>query len=173
MLATLCAILLAGEPVRFDAREQPQFSAAQSRATADATRAGLARWAATEHGRALIRLFATDDVSVEIVEDRSEEGVGRAPEPGIATMVAAGDRHAAKAYRVILNPTVGATPGWIVPGYPATAADMMAVACAAELLHVSFYARGIQLPHHDRDDFQREWSAIAAELGFPRLHHGD
>ena len=42
-----------------------------------------------------------------------------------------------------------------------------------EMLHVDFYARGISLPHHQRDDFQSEWQAVAAELGFPALRHND
>ena len=52
MIHVLFAIFLAGEPVRFD--PAPQFTLRQLRHTAVATRAGLARWAATEHGRAII-----------------------------------------------------------------------------------------------------------------------
>ena len=49
----------------------------------------------------------------------------------------------------------------------------MAAAWAAELLHIDFYSRGISLPHHQRADFQREWRAIAEELGFPTMPHGE
>ena len=60
-----------------------------------------------------------------------------------------------------------------LPNQPATPADMMAAAWAGEMLHVDFYARGISLPHHSRDDFQTEWEAVAVELGFPALRHND
>ena len=61
------AILLAGEPVRFD--PAPQFTPRQVRHTAAATRAGLARWAATEHGRRLIAALAAKEYDVLVLED--------------------------------------------------------------------------------------------------------
>ena len=48
----------------------------------------------------------------------------------------------------------------------------MAAAWAAEMLHIDFYARGIALPHHERDDFQERWMAVAGQLGFGRMTHG-
>ncbi|MGZ8853384.1 MAG: hypothetical protein ACXW2X_08305, partial [Thermoanaerobaculia bacterium] len=100
---------------------------------------------------------------------------GRAPQPGIATLVSAGDRAKLKSYAIILNPTFfrvtkDQAP---YPNEPHTAADVMAAAFAAEMLHVDFYSRGISLPHHERADFQREWRTIAAELGMDGLRHDD
>ena len=89
-------------------------------------------------------------------------------------MVAATDHTKTKAYDLILNPTFGLPKGVLsLSGEPSTPADMMAAAWAAEMLHIDFYARGISLPHHQRDDFQTEWEAVAAELGFPTLRHND
>jgi hypothetical protein len=59
------------------------------------------------------------------------------------------------------------------PKGPASAAQMMAVAWAAEMLHVSFYAQGISLPPHSRPDFQDAWRRAASELGFPTMVHDD
>ena len=50
---------------------------------------------------------------------------------------------------------------------------MMALAWAGEMLHVSFYAQGVSLPHHNRADFQSQWREVAAELGMPMLTHDD
>ena len=132
-----------------------------------ATRDGFARWAATEHGRAIIQHF---DGRIVVSEDLNEDGAGRAPEPGLATLASIGTR----VYYLILNPNFALPAGMVpMPNQPATPADMMAAAWAGEMLHVDFYARGISLPHHPRDDFQSEWEAVAAELGFPALRHND
>jgi hypothetical protein len=132
-----------------------------------ATRDGFARWAATEHGRALIQRL---DGQVIVTEDASEGSPGRAPEPGLATLASMG----ARIYSIILNPTFAVPKGIeALPRQPVTPADMMAAAWAGEMLHIDFYARGISLPHHARDDFQEEWRAVAAELGFPTLRHDD
>lgn len=132
-----------------------------------ATRDGFVRWATTEHGRAIIEHF---DGRVVVTEDGNEGGAGRAPEPGIATLTSIGER----VYALILNPNFALPPGIVpLPNQPVTPADMMAAAWAGEMLHVDFYARGISLPHHQRDDFQQEWEAVAAELGFPALRHND
>jgi hypothetical protein len=132
-----------------------------------ATRDGFARWAATEHGRAIIERL---DGEVVVTEDANEGGAGRAPEPGIATLSSIGRR----VYSLILNPNFVLPPGMVpLPNQPATPADMMAAAWAGEMLHVDFYARGISLPHHQRADFQSQWQAVAGELGFPALRHND
>jgi hypothetical protein len=132
-----------------------------------ATRDGFARWAATEHGRAIIERLNGE---VVVTEDANEGGAGRAPEPGIATLSSIGRR----VYSLILNPNFALPPGMVpLPNQPATPGDMMAAAWAGEMLHVDFYSRGISLPHHQRDDFQSEWQAVAAELGFPALRHSD
>ena len=132
-----------------------------------ATRDGFARWAATEHGRALIGRL---DGEVIVSEDAAEGGAGRAPEPSIATLAAIGPR----VYTIVLNPTFVLPRGMVpLPEQPATPADMMAAAWGGEMLHIDFYSRGISLPHHQRDDFQEEWAAIATELGFPALRHDD
>ena len=100
---------------------------------------------------------------------------GRAPQPALATLVAASDHASVKGYVVIVNPEFRVTKGRNVfpSGQPATQTDMMAAALAGEMLHVDFYSRGISLPHHQRDDFQEAWSLAAAELGFPGLRHDD
>ena len=127
--------------------------------TSVATRAGFAKWAATPHGRALLEYFESNHCEITVIEDPSERGIGRAPEPGIATLLAA-YRRQPRGYVVILNSKQAA-------------ADAMALAWAGEMLHVYFYAHGISLPHHNRADFQEEWQAMAAELGMPTVSHDD
>ena len=167
------AILLAGEPVRFD--PAPQFTLRQLRHTAEATRVGLARWAATEHGRRIVEMLAAKEYDVVVREDDGERSAGAAPQPGLATLVDAADHSKVKAYVVVLNPTFFSEMKAMKP-FPteaSTAVDLMSAAWAAEMLHVSFYAQGISLPHHSRPDFQKAWRAVAAELGFPTMRHDD
>jgi hypothetical protein len=169
------AIYLAGERIAFDAREQPRFTQQQIRGTDEATRIGLVRWASTAEGRKLIDYFTRGRFSIAVVEDLTDAGAGNAPQPGLATLVAANDPAVVKTYVMFLNPASFNLPAGMKPmaGQPATAADMMAAAWAAEMLHVYFYTRGIVLPHHQRHDFQQQWQTIAAELGFPGLEHDD
>lgn len=165
------AFVLANEPIVFDGIH-PRFTDRQLHASAAATRAGLARWAATASGRRLVERFNTEEFHVTVIEDRAEDGAGRAPQPGLATLIAAADHAKVKDYELILNPTFGENRGFDrVPGAPLTTADMMAVAWAAEMLHIDYYSQGISLPHHERPDFQEKWHAVAAELGFPSLPH--
>jgi hypothetical protein len=166
---------LSGERIRFDANARPEFTENQIGHSAEATRSGLAKWAATPRGRSLILRFNSAEYDVEIQEDGHDGGAGRAPQPALATLVAATDHTKTKAYDLILNPTFR-LPAGAIPyssGEPTTPADIMAAAWAAEMLHIDFYARGIGLPHHSRADFQSEWHAIATELGFPNLTHED
>ena len=167
-------LLLAGEPVQFDAALQPHFTVNQIANSEAATRVGLARWASTPHGRQMIDELGSE-VHVNVIEDLSEAGIGRAPQPGIATFLATSDRSKTKTFDVVLNPAYfrvprGMTP---LPHQPSTPADMMALAWAGEMLHVSFYAQGVSLPHHNRADFQSQWREVAAELGMPMLTHDD
>ena len=174
-LVLVCAIVLAGERVRFDSGFNPQFTDNQIRNSVDATRAGLAKWAGTEHGRKLIEYSSGREFEIRIVEDTDERGIGRAPQPGLATLVAANDHARPKAYEVILNPAFFKLPAGMepLPNQPSTPADMMAVAWAGEMLHIYFYSQGISLPHHPRPDFQEQWHAVAAELGMPAVRHDD
>lgn len=168
------SILLAGEPIQFDENVRPQFSDAQVRASNHLTRAGLITWAATSEGQRVIARFRAADVEITVTEDPEEMGPGRAPQPGIATLLAAGDRTRVKHYEVIVNPALAAEYGrhrGLAFGDPLTPIDVMAGAWAAEMLHVDFYARGIPLPHHDRADFQERWRAVASELGYPIMKH--
>ena len=174
-LLLLSVIFIAGEAVRFDASMAPQFTPNQLMNSAPATRAGLTRWAATAHGRELIDYFSAGKYEIRITEDADEEGVGRAPQPGLATLVAAGNASQKKSYELVLNPGFfhvpeGMTP---LPNQPMTPADMMAAAWAGEMLHIYFYSQGISLPHHQRSDFQRAWRGVAAELGMSTLTHDD
>jgi hypothetical protein len=167
---------LAGERIRFDSVQQPQFTENQIRNTSDATRAGLSKFASTEDGQRLIRRFSTSEYEIVVTEDAGESGTGRAPQPGIATLAAASDRARLKTYDLILNPTTFHLPKGmtVLPWHePASAADVMAAAWAGEMLHIDFYSRGISLPHHQRSDFQEEWRILAEELGFPALTHDD
>jgi hypothetical protein len=167
--------LLAGERVRFDPQMRPQFTENQMLNSTAATREGLVRFAATEHGKMWIARFSASEYEVTVSEDTDEDGIGRAPQPGIATLVSAGDHSKLKMYELILNPTWFRIPDGMepLPNQPVTPADMMAIAWAGEMLHIYFYSQGISLPHHPRPDFQREWRAIAAELGMPNLTHDD
>lgn len=173
MLHVVFAILLAGEPVRFD--PAPRFTVRQLRHITPQTRAGLARWAATEHGRMLINALDAKEYDVVVLEDGGDQSAGNAPPPGIATLAAAGDHSRVKSYVVVLNPDFygeakGMTP---LPTQAATRAELMSAAWAAEMLHVWFYTQGISLPHHPRRDFQEMWQAMAVELGFPTMRHDD
>lgn len=165
---------LANERVRFDENSKPLFSAHQISSTAASTRAGFERWAATPRGRELIRRFDTNQYAIEIFEQTIDGGSGEAPQPSIATMMAADDRTKLKTYVLVLNPAFAPPMNTTrVFNDPSTPADVMAVAWAAEMLHVDFYSRGISLPHHARGDFQAEWREIAGQLGFPELKHGE
>jgi len=167
------AFVLADEPVVFDGM-QPRFSEHQLRDSAPSIRAGLTRWAATESGRRIVEHFNTKEFRVTVVERSDEDGLGRAPEPSIGMLVDAADHAKVKNYELILNPEIGAIHGFEpVAGKPFSPSDMMAVAWAAEMLHIEFYSEGISLPHHNRADFQEKWRAVAAELGFPSLRHDD
>ena len=174
-LALVCAIVLAGDRVCFDGDFRPQFTANQIMNSAEATRTGLAKWAATEQGRKLIEYFSAREFKIRVIEDTDEGGAGRAPQPGLATLVAAYDHSRTKYYELILNPAFFKLPEGMdpLPNQPATPADMMAVAWAGEMLHIYFYAQGISLPHHQRSDFQEQWQTVAAELGMPAVRHDD
>jgi len=174
-IVLVCAIVLAGERVRFDGDFKPQFTDNQVRNSAEATRAGLVKWARTEQGRKLVEYFSGREFKIRIIEDADERGIGRAPQPGLATLVAAYDHARPKTYEVILNPAFFKLPQGMdpLPNQPATPADMMAVAWAGEMLHIYFYSQGISLPHHQRPDFQEQWQTVAAELGMPAVRHDD
>lgn len=175
LAALIYGIVLAGEPVRFDANQKIAFTDAQLRATSPATRDGLLRLAATPDGRRLLRHFATSEYTIVVTESDDGDEVASAPEPGIATLVAANDHSINKKYEIVLHPIPFSLPdgATALPNQASTPADQMAAAWAAELLHIDFYSRGISLPHHQRADFQREWHAIARELGFPGMLHGE
>lgn len=169
------AFILAGERIPFDAELRPQFTARQTAAATPEILAGFERWAATPTGRRLVARFNAKEYEIVIAENADEMGAGRAPQPALATLVAAHDPAAYKIYAVILNPEFRITKGRnIFPSsQPSTQADMMAAAWAGEMLHVDFYSRGISLPHHQRDDFQEEWRLVARELGYPDMKHQD
>jgi hypothetical protein len=173
--ALVYGILLAGEPLHFDANEHLQFSDAQMRRTSAATREGLIRFASTPHGRRMLRRFATSEYTIVVIENEAGDEMGSAPQPGIATLIAASDHSIPKSYEIVLHPMPFTVPegATALPNQASTPADQMAAAWGAELLHIDFYSRGISLPHHQRADFQREWQAIASELGFPAMPHGE
>ena len=166
--------VLAGESIAFTSELRPRFSEHQLRASAAATRDGFAKWAATPEGQAAIRRFTRGDCEVHVTESAEEPGVGRAPQPGFMTFLASGDASKVKRYDLILNPVRAAEygdPQTVNLGLPRTPADVMAVAWAAEMLHIDFYAEGIPLPHHHRADFQERWMRVAGALGFPLVSH--
>jgi hypothetical protein len=167
-------IFLAGEPLRVASDGSLRFTDRQIRGSATSTRAGLARWMATADGRRLFDYFTSWEYEVVVTEDASEAGMGRAPQPGIATMVSAGDRTRRKIYELIINPSPRSIPDGLsaFPGQATTPADLIAAAWAGEMLHVYFYSLGVLLPHHGRRDFQEQWTSVAAQLGFPAMEHG-
>jgi hypothetical protein len=168
-------VLLAGEPVTTGTNAAIAFTEKQLRETDPATRAGLLHWAKTPQGRLLLGQFSASEYEVHVIESLDEPGVGRAPEPGIAAFVTASDHAKRKVYQLILNPTPRNVPveGYPLPEQPETTADQLAAAWAGEMLHLYFYAKGIQLPHHSRADFQEMWRTAAKELGFPGITHGE
>lgn|SRR5262245_49862979 len=174
-LITAFAFVLAGERIPFDAQLRPQFTARQTATIAPEILSGFARWAATPTGHQMIARFNAKEYEIVVATDAGEHGAGRAPQPALATLVAANDHSAVKGYVVILNPEFRITKGTNVfpSGQPATQTDMMAAAWAGEMLHVDYYSRGISLPHHQRADFQEEWRTVANELGYPDIKHQD
>lgn len=166
--------LLAGQRIRFRDDGTPQFTWRQSRGTATATRAGLTRWAATPQGRKLIARFDTKEFEIVVTEDGAEAGFGRAPQPPLATLLAANRSAVRKSYELLLNPRFDVPERFrVLPGEPATPGQMMAAAWAAEMLHIYFYSIGVSLPHHARDDFRQAWMEVAAQLGWPTMQHRD
>jgi hypothetical protein len=112
---------------------------------------------------------------VIVIESDDESTIGRAPQPGFVTLLAAGDTKQLKTYWLIVNPSLAAQydrPKSIPLGLPQTASDVMALAWAGEMLHIEFYAAGIPLPHHERPDFQKRWLRVADSLGMARAQHG-
>ena len=175
-LVALVPLLLAGEQTQIDGNSVPRFTPHQIQSTSEATRLGLTRWAVTAQGRKMIAFLSANACEVTVIEDDAERGIGRAPEPGIATLVAATThRSQRKRFVIILNPTYFNVPKdmWPLAGQPKNAADAMSIAWAGEMLHIYFYAHGISLPHHTRADFQEQWHAMAAELGMPAVPHED
>ena len=168
-------IVLGGERIHLGDDLSVQFTSSQLRRSQAVTRAAFVRWAATAQGRRILTALAQNNHKIVVIEDPEEEGAGRAPQPGIATLLAANDPAQAKVYEIILNPAPVAIPKGMtpLPNQPATAEDFVALAWAAELLHIHFYARGIPLPHHNRPDFQEAWLEIATQLGFPTSEHGE
>ena len=176
MLALLLAtgFVLAGETIEFDAELRPRFTEKQVRETAASTRAGLAKWAATDEGKAIIARFRVSDREVVVTESDEEPSIGRAPQPGFLTFLAAEDRTKHKTYQLVVNPTLAAqynTKTSLDLGLPQTPADVMALAWAGEMLHIDFYAKGITLPHHERVDFQERWQLVVSAMGMPRVDH--
>jgi hypothetical protein len=166
--------ILADEPIRFDADLRPQFSGNQIHGSAESTRAGFVQWAATLEGKSIIRRFRTPGYDVIVLESTDEPTIGRAPQPGFVTLLAAGDPKQLKTYWLIVNPSLAAQydrPKSIDLGLPRTPTDAMALAWAGEMLHIEFYAAGIPLPHHRRADFQERWRLVAEALGMPRVEH--
>lgn len=169
--------VLAGETVAFDADLHPQFTEHQLRASADSTRAGMVKWAATLEGRSIIRRFQSDNREVIVSENTDEMTIGRAPQPGFLTLLAASDPKQRKTYLLIVNPLVAEQYAQakgsksLDLGLPRTPAEAMALAWAGEMLHVDFYASGIPLPHHNRADFQERWRRVVEALGMPRVEH--
>jgi len=171
----LCPFILAGERVEFDAHLRPQYTQHQIEVVSDATRTGLALWARTEQASKLIQRFSTSEYAIVVEEDLNEPSPGRAPQPGIAALMAAPDHSRKKTYSMVLNPsffrvTKDQAHFADEPGSPA---DVMAAAFAAEMLHIDFYADGVPLPHHERADFQERWLAVAEQLGLPNTEHGE
>ncbi|HSP16537.1 MAG TPA: hypothetical protein VLV78_17465 [Thermoanaerobaculia bacterium] len=169
------SLILGGERIRFDENLVPQFTASQIENTNEATRVGLLRWAATARGQQMIAYFLENEFELTVIEDASEPGIGRAPQPGLATLVAAAHHTHIRNYELVLNPRFFKIPDGMVPlpNQASTPADMMSIAWAGEMLHIYFYTLGISLPHHARADFQREWREIAVELGMPTVTHDD
>jgi hypothetical protein len=167
--------ILAGEPIRFDTELRPTFTAKQIEGSTASVRDGFVKWAATPEGKAIIAKFRGGDREVVITESADEPSIGSAPQPGFLTMLAANDRAKLKTYQLIVNPDLASQyngpASTIDLGLPRTAADVMALAWAGEMLHIDFYAEGIPLPHHDRVAFQDRWLNVAASLGFPRVPH--
>ena len=171
-LSLSLAFVLGGEPVSFDANLIPRFTPKQIEHSTAATRDGMILWAMTAQGRRLIEHFRSPEYRIVVMESDEESGAGRAPQPSLLTLMAAGVASKTKEYDLILNPSDYRRPrdASEIAG-PRTAAEVMATAWAAEMLHIYFYSQGISLPHHNRSDFQKQWREVAAELGFPEATH--
>jgi hypothetical protein len=168
-------LILAGEPVRLDSDFTIHFTKKQLAQASASIREGFVKWASTEQGKRLLRHFNTAEYQVVVREDLDEPGIGRAPEPGMIAFVTASDRTKVKVYELILNPTPWKLPlgTTALPNEPSSAADLLAAAWAAEMLHIDLYSKGVRLPHHARPEFQEAWRTVANELGFPAMTHGN
>lgn len=168
-------LVLAGEPVTFSRRWVPEFTAAQVEKTVSSTRRGLAKWALTKEGRAWVEKWRSGEFEVIVVENAAREALGEAPAPGLATLAASDDRTKLKRFTINLNPYMAAdfTRERVRYAEIPTPDDAMALAWAGEMLHVSFYASGIALPHHGRPDFKQRWHDVAMQLGFGKVAHGE
>jgi hypothetical protein len=168
--------VLAGAPVTFDAELRPRFTKVQLSSAAKVTLQGFDRWARTEEGRSIIRRVSASDRTVIIEEDPDQPSLGRAPQPVFTILLAARNPAVHKQYAIVLNPSLAAQfdNGTAAEGEgPRSAADAMALAWAAEMLHIDFYADGVALPHHERADFQERWRAVTRQLGFLNASHGN
>src|SRR5688500_11178672 len=135
------SLWLAGEPVSFDRDDVPRFTQAQVARTSIHTRVGLVRWANTGQGRSLLEYFRSLGCEIIVVESAREDGIGRAPQPGLATLVAAGQGKGRQAYQLILHPhTFHIKSNLKLHHQPETRSDLMTVAWAAEMLHIYFYS---------------------------------
>ena len=168
-------LVLAGEPISFDADDTPRFTAKQIEQSSESVREGFVKWAATPEGRAIVARFRGTERDVHVTETAEEPAIGRAPQPGFLTFLAAKDPKKTKSYELFLNPILAAqynSASEMDLGLPRTPAEVMALAWAGEMLHIDFYADGVPLPHHERGDFQERWQRVVDALGLPRAHHG-
>jgi hypothetical protein len=175
VILVLCALLLGGEAIQLDEDLLPRFTEQQVSSSPSSVREGFAKWAATSEGRTILVRLSRVNAEITVIEDSTEKGPGRAPQPAIGTILAAADPTKLKRYELILNPALAQQyergGDAIALGEPTTPAEVMAAAWAAEMLHIDFYARGIPLPHHDRPEFQQRWHRVAEQLGFPLMRH--
>ena len=172
VLSLSLAFVLGGEPVAFDANLIPRFTPSQIEHSRAATRDGMILWAMTAQGRRLIEHFRAPEYRIVVIESDDESGAGRAPQPSLATLMAAGVASKTKTYELILNPSDYRRPRDVTEiAGPRTAAEVMAAAWAGEMLHIYYYSQGISLPHHNREDFQERWREVAEELGWPEMRH--
>ncbi|MHB0969769.1 MAG: hypothetical protein ACYC7A_15195 [Thermoanaerobaculia bacterium] len=159
--------------MRFSDELVPEFTATQIEKTVSSTRAGLAAWVKTSEGRAWVEKWKSGEYEVVVTEDGDDESLGEAREPGIAMLLAASDRKTVKRFAINLNPYVAAdyTSDRVRFAEIPSPDVAMAAAWAGEMLHVSFYAAGINLPHHERPEFQERWRRAAMEHGVGKLEH--
>lgn len=178
LVETPSTLEFSDQVIRFDASGQPVFNDAEKRTLDKSFREGLALYARTREGRAMIARYGRGDkveIRVTLAPGDPTTLGSTSPSPGnLGTYTT----HGPVVYDVTINSAIqglklkGAKPlGYV---YPTNTAILRALQIGAEILHVDFFVRGFHAgTHHGNPEFQARWRAFARELGCRGFPHHD